>query len=128
MGDQPTKVELLRAVRRFLDEELIPGLEGVHRFHARVASNALGIVAREIELEAAHLRAQLDRARELLARSEEPSEDLARLDETVTRLEAELCARIREGAADDPTYRRRLLDHLRKTTQERLAVANPRYR
>lgn len=128
MGDQPTKLELLRAVQRFLEEELLPDLEGVHRFHTRVAANAVAIVARELELEGEHLRAQFGRLRGLLGGEGEPSRDLAELDEQVTRLERDLCERIRDGAADDPGFREPLLDHLRATTRERLAVANPRHR
>lgn len=128
LGDQPTKTELLLAVRRFLDEELLPGLEGVQRFHARVASNALGIVVREIELERSHLRAQFARLVDLLGRTGEPPADPMRLDEEVTRMEAEVCSRIRDGAADDPDRRGALVHHLRETVRERLAVANPGYR
>ena len=128
MGDQPTKLELLRAVRRFLDEELLPELQGVHRFHVRVASNALAIVGREIELERPHLRSQFERAQRLLGHTGPPPEDLEELDQAVGRMESELCASIREGAADRPGFRERLLAHLRETTRERLAVANPKYR
>ena len=48
--DRPTKQELLAAVRSFLEKDLLPELEGVRRFHARVSINALGIVLRELEL------------------------------------------------------------------------------
>ncbi len=128
MGDRPTTGELLEAVRRFLDEELGPELEGVHRFHARVASNALAIVAREIELGRGHLEAQHARAAVLLGRAGAPPADRDALDAAVDALERELSERIREGAADAPEVRRRLLEHLRETTRERLAVANPKYR
>jgi hypothetical protein len=128
MGDRPTKGELLEAVRRFLDDELGPELEGVHRFHARVASNALAIVAREIELERGHLHAQHTRAAELLERSVEPPGDPNDLDTAVDAMEREICERIRSGASDEPEFRTRLLEHLRATTRERLAVTNPKYR
>jgi hypothetical protein len=128
MGDRPTKLELLEAVRRFLDEELSPELEGVHRFHARVASNALSIVAREIELGTPQRRSQFVRLCALLERSGEPPDGAEALDAAVDEMERELCERIRQGLADDPTFRARVLDHLRETTRERLTVANPRYR
>ncbi len=128
MGDRPTKGELLEAVRRFLDEDLAPELEGVHRFHARVASNALSIVAREIELGRGHLEAQHARVSELLGRDEPRPADLTRLDEAVDRMERELCAGIRNGDWAASESRARLLEHLRATTQERLAIANPKYR
>jgi hypothetical protein len=128
VGEQPTKLELLEAVRRFLDEELSPELEGVHRFHTRVASNALAIVSREIELERPHLRSQFERLATLVGRSGEPPDDLAALDAAVDVMEEEICRRIREGAAEVPEFRERVLEHVLATTSERLAVANPRYR
>jgi hypothetical protein len=128
MGDRPTKLELLEAVRRFLDEELSPELEGVHRFHALVASNALAIVSREIELERPHLHSQFERLATLLGRTDQPPDDLAALDTAVDAMEEEVCRRIREGAAEVTEFRERVLEHARATTSERLAVANPRYR
>ncbi len=128
MSDRPTKGELLEAVRRFLDQDLAPELEGVHRFHARVASNALSIVAREIELGRGHLEAQYARVSALLDRDEpRPADDNA-LDLAVDAMERELCAGIRNGDWRASESRARLLEHLRATTQERLAIANPKYR
>ena len=48
--DAPTATELLEAVREWIDREVIPSTDGRLRFHARVASNVLGMVEREIEL------------------------------------------------------------------------------
>ena len=42
--------ELLEAVREFLTDQVMPGTSGQLAFHARVAANVLGTVAREIEL------------------------------------------------------------------------------
>ena len=42
--------QLLRAIETFLIEDVIPEMEGRHRFNARVAANALGIVQREQQL------------------------------------------------------------------------------
>jgi aminoglycoside phosphotransferase (APT) family kinase protein len=47
---RPTASELLEAVREFLTDQVIPGTSGQLAFHARVAANVLGTVAREIEL------------------------------------------------------------------------------
>ncbi|KKK50539.1 hypothetical protein LCGC14_3124020, partial [marine sediment metagenome] len=52
MQDRPTYDELLAAVERFLSQEIVPNTEGARRFHARVAANVLGIVRRELALEA----------------------------------------------------------------------------
>jgi aminoglycoside phosphotransferase (APT) family kinase protein len=47
---RPTASELLEAVREYLVNGVMPGTTGQLAFHARVAANALAIVARELEL------------------------------------------------------------------------------
>ena len=47
---RPTASELLEAVREYLLGSVMPGTTGQLAFHARVAANALAIVARELEL------------------------------------------------------------------------------
>ncbi|HEX9066084.1 MAG TPA: phosphotransferase [Streptosporangiaceae bacterium] len=47
---RPTASELLEAVREFLTGQVMPATGGPLGFHARVAANVLGTVAREIEL------------------------------------------------------------------------------
>jgi hypothetical protein len=47
---RPTASELLEAVREFLAGQVMPATSGQLAFHARVAANVLGIVARELEL------------------------------------------------------------------------------
>ncbi len=125
--EKPTKQELLNAVRKFV-EELMPELEGVRRFHARVAVNALGIVQRELELEGGQRPAQFARLCALLGRADAAPADPRALDAAVEALERELCARIRAGFGDEPAERERLLAHLRATAGERLAVSNPGHR
>ena len=46
---RPTASELLDAVRGYLTDEVLPATTGQLSFHARVAANVLGIVARELE-------------------------------------------------------------------------------
>jgi len=47
---RPTASELLDAVRSYLTDQVMPATGGQIAFHARVAANVLGIVARELEL------------------------------------------------------------------------------
>jgi aminoglycoside phosphotransferase (APT) family kinase protein len=47
---RPTASELLDAVRGYLSDQVMPATSGQLAFHARVAANVLGIVARELEL------------------------------------------------------------------------------
>jgi hypothetical protein len=103
-----TAAELARAVREFLEEELLPATEGRLRFLARVAARAVGQLEREFvlgpELERAH------------------ASRLARLG---VRDDAELCEAIRSGSLDDRMDE--VLEAVRARVVDRLRVANPRY-
>jgi aminoglycoside phosphotransferase (APT) family kinase protein len=118
--ERPSARELVEAVRGFLLDELRPGLEGKRAFDALVAANALGVVARELERGPAHDALERAGAIELLGGAPElaarSSADLARA----------LARAIRTGALDagDP----RLLEHLRRSADRKLAIDNPRYR
>jgi hypothetical protein len=128
VADRPTQLELLGAVRSFLEKELLPELDGVRRFHARVAANALAIVARELELWPAQLPARHARLADLLGRSDAAPAETGALASRIDGLERELCARIRAGEADAGPFRGRVLAHLRASVRERLLVSNPGYR
>jgi hypothetical protein len=43
--DRPSAVELVQAVREFLERDVMAATEGRVQFHTRVAINALGMVA-----------------------------------------------------------------------------------
>jgi hypothetical protein len=114
MYDPPTTAELVNAVRSFLEEQAMPQLEGRTAFHARVAANALAIVARQLELGPAAEATEHDRLTALLG--EEGNLD---------SLNRALCRRIRSGDLhlDSPG----LVEHLRTTTLDKLAVDQPKY-
>lgn len=114
MREQPSKAELLRAVIDFIREQAIPELSGQTAFHARVASNALDIVLREIELAPATDAAELKRLRALLGG-----------DGDLDELNWELCRRIGRGefTLDTPG----LSDHLWAVALGKLAIDQPGY-
>lgn len=114
MQDRPNADELLEAVAEFLEQKLLPTLEGHLAFHTRVAINVLAILRRERALAPAAEAAELERLRALLGREG----DLA----TLTRALAEAIAQGRI-ALDDP----RLHDHLWQTALAKLAVDQPNY-
>ncbi len=128
MPDRPTKLELLEAVRGFLERDLMPELEGVQRFHARVAANVLRIVSREIELEEPALRRQHRTLAELLGEAVQEPARLAEVARGVESLERELVRRIRAGEADASPWRESVLEALAAAVRERLAISNPGYR
>ncbi len=107
-------LELVEAVRRFIETKAMPELKGHTAFHARVAANALGIVARELESGDAMAREECTRLVSLLKH-----------DAPLDTLNRELCGAIRDGviALDDPA----LLAHLEQTTRDKVAVDQPNY-
>ena len=126
MNDRPSTVELLDAVERFLEESVVPALEGPARFHARVAANVVRIVAREIATEETHLAREWDGLSVLLgSEGEPPPRDHAALRESILVRNEELVRRIRAGEADAGTWRSALLEHLSRTVADRLDVAQP---
>jgi hypothetical protein len=45
----PSSAELVRAVREFLEHEVMPATEGRLSFHARVSANVLAQIERELQ-------------------------------------------------------------------------------
>jgi aminoglycoside phosphotransferase (APT) family kinase protein len=78
---RPTAAELLEAVREFLTGQVMPATAGQLSFHARVAANVIGIVARELQLGplpedlAANVAARLAVANPGYFREREPAPD-----------------------------------------------------
>jgi len=128
MQDRPTALELLAAVRSFLEDDLVTVLEGRRRFHALVAANVLNIVERELAGEEEQLGREWDRLAGLFAL--DPAgrpQALGTLRAAVQELETRLADEIRTGAADERGRARAVADHVRATVLEKLAVANPRF-
>ena len=106
--DAPSAVELVEAVREFLEGEVMNATDGRVRFHARVAARALAIVERELAAgggpAAAHAR---------------------RLAALGFASDAQLAAAIRSGRLDDRWDE--VAAAVRATVADKLAVANPDY-
>ena len=124
MQDRPNYDELLAAVERFLDDEVVAKSEGSRRFHARVSANVLRIVRRELSHQEEHLEREWAGLEELLGAADRPQSRPALLDALAGRNE-ELCERIRAGDADDGPFRDAALAHVRRTVRDKLLVTNP---
>jgi len=116
MQDRPNINELLEAVAAFLREQVVPATEGRVAFHARVAANTLDIVRREVQLGPDAQARESTRLNQLLG-PDAPA-DLA----MANRL---LCDRIAAGQLGPDTPG--LVDHLRQTTHDKLAINQPGY-
>jgi uncharacterized protein DUF6285 len=128
MQDRPTAVELLGAVRDFLERDVLPDLEGRKRFHALVAANVLTIVARELDEEETAMVAEWQRLRDLLGVDERiPPGRVAGLRAALRELTGRLVDRIRAGDADGGSFGDAVRAHVRMTVVEKLRIANPKY-
>lgn len=106
--DRPTASELVQAVREWMEQDLMKGIEPRLTFHLRVAMNMLDIVDRELQLGA--------------PMEERHAEVLHLLD---VADDAELAQKIRGGAFD--TDLSSLLAALRPVVEDKVRVANPKY-
>jgi voltage-gated potassium channel Kch len=114
MQEEPGPVEILASVSAFLRDVAVPELSGHASFTARVAANAVDLVAREIALRGAADAGEKARLERLLGETG-PLDVLNR----------RLAEAIRAGrfADDDPA----LIDHLMQTTMDKLAIDQPAY-
>lgn len=116
MHDQPSVAELVQAVKHFIDETAGPNLTGHAAFHARVASNVLSTVLRDLEQRPQSEPAERKRLLELLG-------DEA--DQTTAALNEMLSTRIKTGEMTPETPG--LLTHLKATTIAQVEIDQPRY-
>jgi hypothetical protein len=124
MQDRPTYDELLALVERFLDEEIVPNVEGSRGFHARVAANAVRIVRRELEHEDEQLASEWAGLEDLLGPADRPARREA-LRDALRAWNTELSERIRGGEADDGPYREQVIAHVRRGVRHKLHVSDP---
>lgn len=108
------RTDLLDLASAYLRDDLRPELQGRHRFLTLVAANVLDIAARELRLGPSAADRETQRLRVLLASGDERD-----------ALNEGLCDALASGRLDESTPG--LLDHLFKTTMDRLAIDQPRY-
>jgi hypothetical protein len=114
MMDQPSTLELVKAVQSFLETKAMPELKGHTAFHARVAANALGIVARELELGPRAADAEKTQLIALLGH-----------DGSLEELNRDLCRQIRQGKISIESEA--LRQHLELTTLDKVSIDQPNY-
>lgn len=112
--DMPRTDEIVTSVRDFLRGDVMSETRGRTSFLARVASNSLDIVLRELELGAAHR-----------AREREGLERILGHGGDLEALRSELVRALRDGSM--PLDQPGLADHLRRTVVTQVAIDQPRY-
>lgn len=114
MQDEPTPIELTRAVADFLRNDITPLISGHQAFKLRVAVNMLDLVTRQLTQEEGSDVEEVERLRALLG-----------VDGSVIELNRALAERIARGEVDLATPG--LAEHLWATTMDKLAVDQPNH-
>jgi hypothetical protein len=114
MQDEPTPIELTKAVADFLRNDITPMISGHNAFKLRVAINILDLVSRQLTLEERRDAEESARLTKLLG-AEGSLMDLNRA----------LAEKIASGEVDLTTPG--LSEHLWQTTLAKLAVDQPNY-
>jgi hypothetical protein len=114
MQDEPTPVELTKAVADFLRHDITPMISGHNAFKLRVAINVLELVTRQLTLEQGSDAGESARLTQLLG-TQGSLIDLNRV----------LAERIAKDELDLQTPG--LAEHLWQTTMDKLAVDQPNY-
>ena len=128
MNDRPSAVELIAAVRRHLEKEVLPVVaEPRLRFQTLVAANVLLMVEREMALAESQLEAEWKRLNVLEETRAVLPPGLEAGRQAIAARRRALCERIRRGELDEGAAQRALLQYLRQTVEDKLRVANPRF-
>jgi hypothetical protein len=114
MQDEPTPIELIKAVADFLRNEITPAITGHNAFKLRVGINALDLVTRQLALSEAGDAAEAARLKQLLG-----------MEGSLIELNRALADKITKGELDLQTPG--LTEHLWQTTMDKLAVDQPNY-
>ncbi|MCA1373309.1 MULTISPECIES: DUF6285 domain-containing protein [unclassified Bradyrhizobium] len=114
MQDEPTPIELTKAVADFLRSDITPLISGHQAFKLRVAINILDLVTRQLTREEGSDAKEVERLRALFG-----------IDGSVMELNRVLAHRIASGEMDLATPG--LAEHLWATTMDKLAVDQPNY-
>ena len=114
MQDEPTPIELTKAVADFLRNDIMPAITGHNAFKLRVAINMLDLVTRQLTLEQDYDAAETARLANLLD-----------VQGSLMELNRVLADKIAKGEVDLQTPG--LSEHLWQTTMDKLAVDQPNY-
>ena len=114
MQDEPTPIELTRAVADFLRNDIAPMIAGHNAFKLRVAINILDLVTRQLTLEGGSDAKELERLTILLG-----------MKGSMMELNRVLAERLAKREFDLSTTG--LAEHLWQTTMDKLAIDQPNY-
>ena len=114
MNNPPSKEELLVSIINYIEKDVISELKGEKRFHAHVAKNSLNIILRQLKLEEKNNSLEEKRLKEIL-----------KIENDLEEMNKILCNKINNNEID--INDNKLIDHLYKTTMEKLSIDQPNY-
>ena len=114
MNNPPSKEELITSIIEFIENDIIDELIGQKRFHAHVAKNSLQIVLRQLKVEEKNNQSEKSRLKEII-----------KIDKDLNEMNKILCQKIDNEEID--INNNDLIDHLFKTTMEKLSIDQPNY-
>ena len=114
MNNPPSKEELIISIIDYIENDVISELKGQKRFHAHVAKNSLNIILRQLSLEEENNSKERKRLAEIL-----------KIDGDLKELNRILCEKINNDEINIKDND--LIDHLYKTTMEKLSIDQPNY-
>lgn len=114
MNNPPSKEELIISIINYIENDVISELKGQKRFHAHVAKNSLNIILRQLRLEEENNSKEKKRLKEIL-----------KIDADLIELNKILCEKINNDEIN--INDNNLIDHLYKTTMEKLNIDQPNY-
>jgi hypothetical protein len=114
MNNPPSKEELIISIINYIENDVISELKGQKRFHAHVAKNSLNIILRQLRLE-----------KENSSKEKKRLEEILKIDGDLIELNRILCEKINNDEINIKDNN--LIDHLYKTTMEKLSIDQPNY-
>ena len=114
MNNPPSKEELIISIINYIENDVISELKGQKRFHAHVAKNSLNIILRQLSLEEENNSKERKRLEEIL-----------KINGDLKELNRILCEKINNDEINIKDND--LIDHLYKTTMEKLSIDQPNY-
>ena len=114
MNNPPSKEELLVSIINYIEKDVISELKGEKRFHAHVAKNSLNIILRQLKLEEKNNSLEEKRLKEI-----------NKIENDLEEMNKILCNKINNNEID--INDNNLIDHLYKTTMEKLSIDQPNY-
>ena len=114
MNNPPSKEELIISIINYIENDVISELKGQKRFHAHVAKNSLNIILRQLRLE-----------KENSSKEKKRLEEILKIDGDLKELNRILCEKINNDEINIKDNN--LIDHLYKTTMEKLSIDQPNY-